>query len=261
MVDPIDLMLLQRFQDLGVKGFGRSQVVTEGLLDDDSTPLTVTLRDKLRGSKRVDRRAEEALGDREIEQAVACRARRFVQSREMLAQPAIGLWIVEIAGQVAHPLAEPLPRRLCKLVEMELAAMGDVSFHCISEVRAPLLRAHLAQVDADETKFFGQLVIVCQVVAGGHAEALRQVAGCPENHHDAGRRHGRARALLRGFCSGAAVRPIQHRPSSLCQLRPSSSVATETTRSGSKPNLRCNSLSGAEAPKVFMPMTRPAGPT
>ena len=37
-------------------------------------------------------------------------------------------------------------------------------------------------------------------------------------------------------------------------------MATATTRSGSKPNLRSNSLSGADAPKVFMPMTRPAGP-
>jgi len=40
-------------------------------------------------------------------------------------------------------------------------------------------------------------------------------------------------------------------------VRPSSSIATETTCSGSKPNFRSNSLSGAEAPKVFMPMTRP----
>ena len=45
------------------------------------------------------------------------------------------------------------------------------------------------------------------------------------------------------------------------QLRPSTSMAAATTRSGSKPNLRCSSLSGAEAPKVFMPMTRPSGPT
>jgi len=31
--------------------------------------------------------------------------------------------------------------------------------------------------------------------------------------------------------------------------------------SGSKPNFRCNSLSGAEAPKVFIPTILPAGPT
>src|SRR6516165_5736951 len=113
MVNTIDLMLLQRFPDLGVKGFGRSQVVTEGLFDDDSTPLTVTLGRKVRGSKRRDGRAKEAVGDREIEQAVACRTGRLVQSRQMLAQPAISLRIVEIARQIAHPCGEPLPHVAC----------------------------------------------------------------------------------------------------------------------------------------------------
>jgi hypothetical protein len=43
--------------------------------------------------------------------------------------------------------------------------------------------------------------------------------------------------------------------------RASCSFAAATTRSGSKPNLVWSSLSGAEAPNVFMPMTRPVGPT
>ena len=42
---------------------------------------------------------------------------------------------------------------------------------------------------------------------------------------------------------------------------PSSSFAAAATRSGSKPNFFCSSLSGAEAPNVFMPMTRPDAPT
>ncbi len=44
-------------------------------------------------------------------------------------------------------------------------------------------------------------------------------------------------------------------------LLPSSSLATVVTCSGSNPNLFCSSLSGAEAPKVCIPMTRPSGPT
>ena len=68
MVDPIDLMLLQRFQDLGIERFGRSEVVTEGLFDDDPAPLAVTLSRKARGSKRGHRRTKETVGDREIEQ-------------------------------------------------------------------------------------------------------------------------------------------------------------------------------------------------
>src|SRR5215471_21385237 len=111
----------------------------------------------------------------------------------MLAQPSISLGIVEIAREIAHPLSEPSPCGLYKFVEMKLAITSDVSLHCISEMRAPLLRAHLGQVDADETKFFGQLVIVCQVVECRHNETLCQVAGCTKNHHRAWRRHAGAR--------------------------------------------------------------------
>src|SRR6516164_9672223 len=116
----------------------------------------------------------------------------------MLAQPAISLRIVEIARQITHPLSEPLPCGLYKFIEMELAITSDVSFHCISEVRAPF-RAHLGQVDADETKFFGQLVIVCQVVECRYDETLRQIAGCTKNHHRAWRRRGGVRDLLRSL--------------------------------------------------------------
>lgn len=42
---------------------------------------------------------------------------------------------------------------------------------------------------------------------------------------------------------------------------PRSSFATATRRSGSNPNFRWSSLSGADAPKVVIPITRPAEPT
>ncbi len=42
---------------------------------------------------------------------------------------------------------------------------------------------------------------------------------------------------------------------------PSISRAIATTASGSNPNFFCSSLSGADAPNVCMPTTRPRGPT
>src|SRR5262249_44482228 len=135
------------------------------------------------------------------------------------------LRIVEIAGQIAHPLGEPLPCGLREFVEMELAIMSGESFHCIGEVRTPLLRAHLGQVDANETKFLGQLVIVCQVVECRHDETLSQVAGCTENHHRAG---GSRRWALMSDRS-AVVRPSY-------VLHLSISRARSMIRSGSKPN-------------------------
>src|SRR5262249_2896607 len=44
-------------------------------------------------------------------------------------------------------------------------------------------------------------------------------------------------------------------------VRPNNSFAAAATGSGSNANLRCSSLSGAEAPNVFMPMMRPDWPT
>ena len=91
MVDPIDLMLLQRLQDLGIERLGRGQVVAERLLDHHPSPLPVFFRHQARGAEPRDRRAEEAIGDGEIEEVVARGAGRFVQLRQMVAEPAVGL--------------------------------------------------------------------------------------------------------------------------------------------------------------------------
>ena len=44
-------------------------------------------------------------------------------------------------------------------------------------------------------------------------------------------------------------------------VRPSCCLAAAATFSGSKPNFFCSSLSGADAPKVFIPRIRPPEPT
>ena len=69
--------------------------------------------------------------------------------------------------------------------------------------------------------------------------------------------HDRLRETIPTFTCAERDPARPHRP----VLRPSNSIAASTICSGSKPNLRCSSLSGAEAPKVFMPMTRPSAPT
>ena len=104
------------------------------------------------GAERRDRRAEEAVGNGEVEQAVAGRAGGLVQFRQMLAKLAIRFRIVEIARHVAHPLGEPLPRGLVEIVEMKLAIVGDESLHGLGEVGAPLLGAHDGEIDADQAE-------------------------------------------------------------------------------------------------------------
>src|SRR5262249_56126708 len=95
-----------------------------------------------RGSKGGGGRAKEGVGDGEIEQTVAGRAGGLVQFRQMLAEPAISVRIVEVARQVTHPVGEPLPSGLVEFVEMKPAIVRDKFFYGVGEVRAPLRSSH-----------------------------------------------------------------------------------------------------------------------
>ena len=70
---------------------------------------------------------------------------------------------------------------------------------------------------------------------------------------DAARRHRRAQR--RRSSAVAAARPQS------AYAFPSSVFAAITTRSGWKPNFFCSSFSGADAPKVFIPIICPFSPT
>lgn len=74
---------------------------------------------------------------------------------------------------------------------------------------------------------------------------------------------GLAQARSRGIDSSCYLpQAIRWGRCPACAYLPrSTSLAAATMESGSKPNFRWSSLSGAEAPNVFMPMMRPDGPT
>ena len=269
MVHPVDLVLLQRLQDLGIERLGRGQIMAERLLDHDPAPLPVFFRHQPRRPQARDDHAEEAIRDREIEKVVACRAGRLVQPRQMLADPAEGRGIGQVTLHIAHAVGQPAPGGLVDMVGLELAILGDEFVHRIGQALAPLLRGAGRHVDADELELPGQPLGIHQIVERRHDQTLRQITGSAEDHHGAGRRRNSALGLrsvpglgclcLRGCCllslsSSSCFPDVRH-------VRPSSSSAIATTFSGSNPNLRCSSLSGAEAPKVFMPMTRPSAPT
>ena len=89
MIDPVDLMLLQVLQDFGVQRLGRIQVMAKRLLDHDSTPLSVSFRDQTRGSETRNRHTEEAVRNREIEEAFARGSCCLVESGKMRVKPAV----------------------------------------------------------------------------------------------------------------------------------------------------------------------------
>ncbi len=223
---------------------------------------------------------EEAVRDGEVEEPVAGSGGRLVQFRQMLAQPVVRPGVVQVALQIAHAVGEPPPSGLVDMVGLELAAaLTDEVAHRIAQALAPIHRGLGGQVDADEPESIGEPLDPDEVVERRHHQTLGQIAGGAEDHHGAWRRGRNTIIIILRHVPGLGqLIPLgSHRRlgSHLCtlrptgeaiagphrHLRPSSSLAAATTHSGSKPNLRCNSLSGAEAPKVFMPMTRPAAPT
>ena len=91
---------------------------------------------------------------------------------------------------------------------MKLAIVRDESFHGLGEVRAPLRSSHGGEIDADETKLVGELMVVGEVIKRGHDKTFGQVAGGAENHHRTGRRHDGVLGLLGRFRPGGTIWPI-----------------------------------------------------
>ena len=191
MVDPIDLVLLQRPQDLRIERLGGVKVVAKRLLDHHAAPLAVSLRQEVRCAQPGDCDPEQSIRDGKVEEVVAGCACRPVEPGQMLAELAVGLLIIEVALQIAHPIGEPTPRGLVEVILLELAIMTDRSLQHLGEALAPFVHAFGGPADADEPKSVGQLLRIDEIIERRHDQALRQVAGGAEDDHGAGRRcHG-----------------------------------------------------------------------
>ena len=89
MVDPIDLVLREGPQDVGVERPGGGKVMAEWLFDYDPAPLPFILIGESRFSEAGYCGAEETVGDREVEEVVAGGPRFLVEPGEMIAEPSI----------------------------------------------------------------------------------------------------------------------------------------------------------------------------
>ena len=163
MIDPKDLVLVQRVQDAGVQLARRIQATTERLLNHDAAPelglpvLVLALIGELRLAELLDRDAKEPVGDREIEDGIAlCSMVLFCVSQcstNFFVQFGLG----KIALDVGHFLREPLPRRLVNSIDVELrGGIPDEGFQHVVKMVAPALCRTVGQVHADQRKFLRQ---------------------------------------------------------------------------------------------------------
>jgi hypothetical protein len=256
MVDPINLIFAERLQDFGVERPGRIEVVAERLLDNDPAPAALALFGKPCGAEAGNRRAEQTIGYRKVEEIIARGPGCLVQFGQTFAEAPIGLRILQIAREVRHPIGEPAPRILVNVIDAKLGpAPRDRLVHHLGQALGPICGRSRRRANSNKPELSGQTLGAHQVIECRHQQAFGQVAAGTEDHHGARRRD---------LC--AVGRDCRRRDRCLVVLSPhrllrSMSVASSTIRSGSKPNFRCSSLSGADAPKVFMPTTFPSAPT
>ena len=193
MVDPEDLVLVQRAQDAGIQLARRVQAMAERLLDHHAAPelmlavLVLVLIGELRLAELLDHGAKEPVGDGEVEDGVALRAMGLFGLAQRAADLLVQLGLGQVALDVGHFLREPLPRRLVDLVDVELrGGVPDEAFQRVVKMVAPALRRSLRQVHADQREFLRQHLGAREVVERRHHQALGQVAAGAEDHHGAG---------------------------------------------------------------------------
>ena len=193
MIDPKDLVLVQRAQDASVQFARRVQAVAERLLDHHAAPepglpvLVLALIGELRLAELFDRGAKEPIGDREVEDGVALRAMGLFCVTQCAANLLVELGLGQIALDVGHFLREPLPRRLVDPIDVELRArIPDEGFQHVVKMVAPAFRGPFGQIHADQRKFLRQHLGAREVVESRDQQALGQVATGAEDHHGAG---------------------------------------------------------------------------
>ena len=194
MVDPEDLVLVQRAQDAGVQFARRIQAVAERLLDHHAAPesrlavLVLVLIGQLRLAELLHHGAEEPIGDREIEDGVALGAMGLLGLVESAAKLLVQLGLGQVAldiGSSSPRAASTQPRRYGRRRTPRRRCRQSFSA-CREGWSRQLSAVPSAPGHADQRKFLRQHFGAREIVERRHHQALGQVAGGAENHHGAG---------------------------------------------------------------------------
>ena len=193
VIDPKDLVFVQRAQDSSVQLARRVQAMAERLLDHHATPepvlpvLVLVLIGELRLAELVHHGAEESIGDREIEDDVALGAMGLFGIVKSTAKRFVQLGLGQIALDIGHFLRKPLPRRLVDVIDIEFGhGIADKAFQHVVKMIAPAFRRSRRPRHADQRKFLRQHLGAREIVECRNQQALGQVATGAEDHHGAG---------------------------------------------------------------------------
>ncbi len=199
VIDPIDLVFGQHLEDLRVEGLGRRKVVPERLFDDHSPPRSLRLPVEPCAAELLDHRAEEPLGDRQIEQHIGSIGLPLARIHQQLPELGIGIRLRKVSTHVTHAADEPRPglfvdRRGLLLVPAD----ARERLHHLGQTLAPLFRGLVVVIDADDGEFVGKLSGTHEIVERRHDKTLGQIAACAKNRQGRGGRPMAGKGRCRG---------------------------------------------------------------
>jgi hypothetical protein len=193
MVDAVNLMLLRAAQDGGVQRLGRGLVVAKRLLDHHVAPvfgldavLVPVLLQKAGFPQVGDDGAEEAIGDGQVEQAVAAGVGFLLK---LLFQFFVKAVIAEVAFDIGDVSGQAFPGVLINTVDAAFAGgFADKGLHHLMQAVAPFVGVEVGEIHPDQGKMLRQQAGGGKVVQGRDQKTLRQVSAGAEDDHGAGAR-------------------------------------------------------------------------
>ena len=180
VIDPVDLVLVEDFQQCAVQGLGRGEVGAERLFDHQPPPRAVGLLQQTGAAELAADRRECIRRRCQIEQPVAAGLRVLASSSSSCTR---------IASNEAGSFGSA-----SMLVTHSQQALGDRIVHRAGGELAQALHQAVAQFvvrhalagDADHAEFVGQQVGRLEVIERRDHQPVRQVAGYAEDHEGAG---------------------------------------------------------------------------
>ena len=180
VIDAVDLAFAHHAADLSVECARALQVVAERLFI-DGPPETVLFAGQSGCTELARDLAEKTRTGSEIKEGVAACLVLLSKLLEQVLEFLEDSGIVELAGQIITALDEPIPGCL-------VDGFGSERVDVFSDGLAKTFIVERIHCEPDDGEVVCQQIVTFQIVERWDELAPRQVAGCAEDHHDAGTR-------------------------------------------------------------------------
>src|SRR6266404_2153231 len=187
VINTVDLIFRQHFPDLLIEGLGRIKVAAKGLFKYYAAPMAVFLFRQSCRAEIIHDDAKKRRARGKIEKVVSFSVVFCIHFSQCLRQARVKAGFVEFAAYVVQAAQQPV-------AQLGLNLGSGKVLELLAHLLAERFSGIVVPANADNGKFTGKQVALCQVVESREQFAGRKVARGAENHH-----HARAGLAWFGF--------------------------------------------------------------